>query len=146
MFILLTIEWLTIGSEKSFPIMHLAALCSASGANQGSWMYLVGKFFRTGRYFLIGQEIDVYWFDIRFSQVKVVELPYVVSVRVSLPAKPDGTVAVEELLEKGRTRQPHPHAGVYWPVSVKEKFIKHLKGKMKVTYWRSKRTEERKKV
>lgn len=40
-------------------MMHLAALCTDSGAVQGSWMYLVGKFLSTGRYVLKGLEDKV---------------------------------------------------------------------------------------
>lgn len=33
-------------------MMHLAALCTLSGAVQGAWIYFAGNPFRTGRYFL----------------------------------------------------------------------------------------------
>lgn len=53
-------------------------------------------------------------------------IPDVVSCWVCPPPKAHRTVAVEELLEEGTTRQPHPAASIYTPVCIQQKLLKHL--------------------
>ena len=50
----------------------------------------------------------------------------VVAIRVGLTAESHRTVEVKKLLEKRRTRQPHPSTSVHTPVCIQEQLVEHL--------------------
>lgn len=85
-------------------------------------MYLVGKFFRTGKYRLY-RDGNTTKYSLIIACILVYEyessfLPDVIAVRVGLSAESHRAVAVKELLEEGTARQPHPHSRVHRPVGV----------------------------
>ena len=54
-------------------------------------------------------------------------LPDIVSIGICPPTKTNRAVAVEKLLEKGATGQPHPTPSVDAPVRIKQQFFKDLR-------------------
>jgi hypothetical protein len=56
-------------------------------------------------------------------------IPDVIASWICLLAKADRTVGVKELLEKGATRQPEPHASIDAPIRIEQLLLKYLKKK-----------------
>jgi len=59
-------------------------------------------------------------------------LPNVISIGVSLASKADWTIAMKKLLKERWTWQPHPHASIHRPISIQQKFFKHLSTTQKI--------------
>jgi len=41
---------------------------------------------------------------------------------------------MEKLLKERTARQPHPHSGIYGPISIQKKLIKYLEQKYQIYY------------
>jgi len=59
-------------------------------------------------------------------------LPNVISIGVSLASKAHWTIAMKKLLKERWTWQPHPHASIHRPISIQQKFFKHLSTTQKI--------------
>ena len=59
-------------------------------------------------------------------------LPNVISIGVSLASKAHWAVAMKKLLKERWTGQPHPHASIHRPISIQQKFFKHLSTTQKI--------------